>query len=589
MAEGLSLEAAVEEAQRRGIAETDPTNDLNGTDTALKLLILVRTVMRRRASLADVRRTGIEAAPTPGPRRSDPTPRRSGPGTPDGMRLTVSPGRDAPRELLRKSIGTLDMAVEWETDLFATQRLISTEGDAIPTAAAVLRDAVHIAQGTPMGPALRIRETMSEHASISRREAITAGLAGAAASAALGACGNTTGSGTEEGPRRKRKCLPEPDAASAPWSVGAGAFGGWTALWLRRAGAEVTLVDAWGPGNSRASSGGETRLIRASYGPRRVYSAMVARSLEIWKEHQARWDEPVVLSRRNAPDEQRGDPNTRRAAVPILRELGLAVEEFDGDELARRYPQINPEGISYALFERDAGYLLARRGCERVLRDFLAEGGRFLRAEAAPGTTGGGRMRDIRLSDGSSVEADLFVFACGPWLARLFPEFDPPLVQPTRQEVFFFGPPAGYADLTDEAFPTWIDDGPFYGVPGSAGRGFKIADDTRGAPFDPTTGDRTPSAAGMRAAREYMEHRFPAMRGAPLLEARVCQYEQSADGNLIVDTHPEAANAWIAGGGSGHGYKLGAALGEMLADQALGEREKEPFFSLSRLLSQPAA
>ena len=234
------------------------------------------------------------------------------------------------------------------------------------------------------------------------------------------------------------------------------------------------------------------------------------------------------------------------------------------------------------MFEKDAGYLLARRGCERVLRTFLAEGGTFLGVEATPGTIGGGQMRDIRLADGSSVEADVFVFACGPWLARLFPEFDPPLVRPTRQEVFFFGPPAGGAGLTDETFPTWIDAGPFYGVPGNRFRGFKIADDRRGAPFDPTTGDRTPSAEGHRAAREYMEHRFPAMRGAPLTEARVCQYEQSADGNLIVDTHPEAANAWIAGGGSGHGYKLGAALGEMLAEQALGEREKEPFFGLAR-------
>ena len=156
MAEGLSLEAAVEEAQRRGIAETDPTNDLNGTDTALKLLILVRTVMRRRASLADVRRTGIEAAPTPGPDEVIRLLGEAVPG-PRGMRLTVSPVAMA-RESFFGSIGTLDMAVEWETDLFATQRLISTEGDAIPTAAAVLRDAVHIAQGTPMGPAHTIRK-----------------------------------------------------------------------------------------------------------------------------------------------------------------------------------------------------------------------------------------------------------------------------------------------------------------------------------------------------------------------------------------------------------------------------------------------
>lgn len=413
---------------------------------------------------------------------------------------------------------------------------------------------------------------------ISRRRALATGLAGAGA--VLGACREEAGESTPAP-------TPPPGGSSQPGRgvravvVGAGAFGGWTALWFRRAGAEVTLVDAWGPGNSRASSGGETRLIRASYGTRRIYSEMVARALEIWREYEARWDDqlfyPVGMLRMSS-----GESEYAKAAVPILRELGLPVEEFDGDELARRFPQINPEGLHYAVFEQDAGYLLARQGCERVLAAFVAEGGSFVAAEAAPGGMEGGRMRNIRLADGRSVEADVFVFACGPWLARLFPEFDPPLVRPTRQEVFFFGPPAGGAGLTDATFPTWIDQGPFYGVPGNRFRGFKVADDRRGVPFDPTTGDRTPSAAGLRAAREYVEHRFPALRGAPLVEARVCQYEQSADGNLIVDTHPEAENAWIAGGGSGHGYKLGAALGEMLAGQALGERPKEPFFGLAR-------
>ena len=308
---------------------------------------------------------------------------------------------------------------------------------------------------------------------------------------------------------------------------------------------------------------------------------MVARAHEIWKEYEARWNDrllfPIGMLRMRS-----GENEYTKAAVPILRELGLPVEELDGDELARRFPQINPEGLTYGVFERDAGYLLARRGCERVLREFVEAGGSFRRAEAAPGGMDGGRMREIRLADGSAVEADVFVFACGPWLAKLFPEFDPPLVRPTRQEVFYFGPPAGRADLTEEEFPTWIE-GPFYGIPATRFRGFKIADDRRGADFDPTDGDRTPSAKGIREAREYMEHRFPGLRGAPLIEARVCQYEQSADGELIVDTHPEADNVWIAGGGSGHGYKLGASLGEMLAGQVLGEREKEPFFGLARL------
>ena len=420
---------------------------------------------------------------------------------------------------------------------------------------------------------------------ISRREAITAGFAGAAAGA-LGACGNGAG-GTETPVAAPTGSAPQTGSGVRAVVVGAGAFGGWTALWLRRAGAEVTLVDAWGAGNARASSGGESRLIRATYGTRRIYSEMVARGLQIWKEHEARWDDRLLFSIGMLRISS-GVHEYAKSALPILRELGFRVEEFDGDELARRFPQINPEGLSYAVLERDAGYLLARRGCERVLEEFQAEGGAFRRAEAAPGAMDAGRMREIRLSDGSTVEADLFVFACGPWLAHLFPGFDPPLVQSTRQEVFYFGPPAGRADVTEEELPTWIE-GPFYGIPATRFRGFKIADDRRGAAFDPTGGDRTPSAKGAREAREYMEHRFPGMRGAPLIEARVCQYEQSADGNLIVDTHPEADNVWIAGGGSGHGYKLGAALGEMLAGQALGEREKEPFFGLARFAGADAA
>ena len=157
MAEGLSLEEAVAEAQRRGIAETDPTNDLNGTDTALKLLILVRTVLRRQASLAEVERTGIENVGTPAP---GDVIRLLGEAVPEGdrVRMTVSPVAVS-RKSFFGSIGALDMAVEWETDLFATQRLISTEGDAIPTAAAVLRDAVHIACGTPTGGSSRLPQS----------------------------------------------------------------------------------------------------------------------------------------------------------------------------------------------------------------------------------------------------------------------------------------------------------------------------------------------------------------------------------------------------------------------------------------------
>jgi glycine/D-amino acid oxidase-like deaminating enzyme len=366
--------------------------------------------------------------------------------------------------------------------------------------------------------------------------------------------------------------------------VGAGAFGGWTALWLRRAGARVTLLDAWGPGNSRASSGGETRVIRGTYGPRAIYTHLTARALHLWKENERRWQRklyhPIGVLWLVENDE-----TYERAALPLLKEAGLAFEELSGAETARRYPQINCEQVRWAIFEKDAGYLTARRACAAVLEGFLAEGGEYrqLAAQAGPQPIGG-ELRDIKLSDGTTLGADGFVFACGPWLGRLFPDVIGGRVRATRQEVFFFGTPPGDQRFTEQALPVWADHGRgfIYGIPGNEWRGFKVADDTRGPPFDPTTGERLPTPAVLQAARDYLAFRFPGMKDAPLVEARVCQYENSPDEHFIVDRHPAAANVWLVGGGSGHGFKHGPALGELVARLVLSDGTPDPQFRLSR-------
>ncbi len=366
--------------------------------------------------------------------------------------------------------------------------------------------------------------------------------------------------------------------------IGAGAFGGWTALHLLRRGARVTLADAWGPGHSRASSGGETRIIRATYGPNRIYVEMVVRALALWRENEKRWGrplyDPIGCMRMPGPDDR-----YERAAVPIMRGAGLAIDELAPSEAGKRWPQINFEGVRWVLFEKDAGFLTARRNCEAVLTGFLKEGGEYKQLAVTPGSIASGAMQEVSLSDGSRLTADAYVFACGPWLGKLFPEVIGDRIQPTRQEVLFFGTPAGDARFLQDSLPAWIDAGTphFYGIPGNEWRGFKIADDGRGPDFDPTSGDRTPSAEGVRAARKYMEFRFPGMKGAPLVEARVCQYENSPDHHYILDRHPGAANVWLVGGGSGHGYKMGPAVGERAAEMVLGKRQVEPFFALGRL------
>lgn len=198
-------------------------------------------------------------------------------------------------------------------------------------------------------------------------------------------------------------------------------------------------------------------------------------------------------------------------------------------------------------------------------------------------------MGRVALADGGAVEGDAFVFACGPWLGELFPDAIGGKLTPTRQEVYYFGTPAGDARFHDPAMPVWLDcrERFFYGIPANANRGFKVADDTPGPRFDPTSGSRDATPSGIITARAFLRQRFPLLADAPLLGSEVCQYEASPDSHFIVDRHPGAENVWLAGGGSGHGFKMGPAVGEMLASCVLGTMTPDPQFGLARLASPP--
>ena len=365
--------------------------------------------------------------------------------------------------------------------------------------------------------------------------------------------------------------------------MGAGAFGGWTALYLLRRGAKVTLLDAWGPGNSRSSSGGESRIIRGTYGANQPYTKMSARALQLWREHEERWRVQLLHRIGVLWMAATEDDEFERSSLSSLREAGVPYEELSATEIARRWLQISFESVRWGIYEPQGGFLRARLACQKVTEGFVAEGGEFRQAAVLPDGLENG-CGNVTLSDGSKLIADKYVFACGPWLGKLFPETIGNLVRATKQEVFFFGPPAGDGRFSEGNLPVWADHRErfVYGMPASDGRGFKVADDTRGPEFDPTSGDRTISPEGVRLAREYLGFRFPGMKNAPLIEARVCQYENTPDENFIIDRHPESENVWILGGGSGHGFKHGPALGEMMAELVMEEKDSDPLFRLRR-------
>src|SRR5688500_5650412 len=366
--------------------------------------------------------------------------------------------------------------------------------------------------------------------------------------------------------------------------IGAGAFGGWTALALLRAGLRVTLVDAWGAGNSRASSGGETRIIRAVYGGVPVYSEMAARALVLWRDAEQQWKRQLVFRTGTLWMCAADDGFVRRSIEP-MKAVGLTVEPLSLDDAARRYPQMSFRDVRTVFLEPESGYITARAACELVREAFVREGGEYRQAWARPGATAGARLSGMQLSDGAILDADRFVIAGGPWMAQIFPDVIGRRIVATRQEIFFFGAPAGDSRYDFGALPVWmhLGDRLVYGVPGHERRGLKVADDTAGEVVDPTTMERVPSVEGLARARVILRERFPALADAPLLEARVCQYEASSDKHFLVDRHPDLENVWLVGGGSGHGFKMGPALGEHVASLVQGRASAHPLFTHGRL------
>ncbi|HEY1481673.1 MAG TPA: FAD-dependent oxidoreductase [Candidatus Acidoferrum sp.] len=369
--------------------------------------------------------------------------------------------------------------------------------------------------------------------------------------------------------------------------VGAGVFGSWTAWHLARQRKQrVLLVDAYGAAHSRASSGGESRIIRMGYGADEIYTRWSQQSLVQWKELFAATGEPLflqtgVLWLAGANDAQ------LNASKRTLQRCDVKFEVLNRGALEKRYPQVNMDGITEAVLEPESGVLLARRAVARVVRDSVKHG---VEMEITQVTTPSGyrkRVEQIETSSGERISAGQFVFACGAWLGKIFPEVLGSRIFPTRQEVFFFGCPAGDTRFAAPQLPTWLFQGDLvYGMPDIESRGLKFARDAHGEHVDPDTQSRVPSTEGAAWAREYVARRFPALKNAPITETRVCQYENTSNGDFLIDRHPEFENVWLAGGGSGHGFKHGPAFGEYLAAQICGEGKPEPRFSLETKATQ---
>jgi sarcosine oxidase len=362
--------------------------------------------------------------------------------------------------------------------------------------------------------------------------------------------------------------------------IGAGVFGAWTAYTLQRAGQRVVLLDAYGAGNSRSSSGDESRVIRMSYGAAEHYTRWAWRALALWRDFCAQTGESLFQPT-GVLMLACGANAHLTASMAALAQNGIPFELHDRAELETRFPQFAFDDGAWAVYEPESGALLARRAVQAVVQAACRHGATFLREAALP-PGGAGRLEELGTTRGTRIRADAYVFACGPWLPKLFPALLGQCIHTTRQELFYFGVPAGDDRFAPPRFPTWIDfKTECYGLPDLEARGFKLAIDRHGEAFDPDTGERAFTPAMLNDVRRLLATRFPSLTDAPLVESRVCQYENTSNGDLLIDRHPSWANVWLVGGGSGHGFKHGPVVGEYVAERIVRGGETEACFSLA--------
>lgn len=363
--------------------------------------------------------------------------------------------------------------------------------------------------------------------------------------------------------------------------VGAGVFGAWSSYQLQRAGMRVVLIDAYGAGNSRSSSSGESRIMRMGYGADEIYTRSAQRSLPLWLELFEQANEPLFKQTGVLWLAHEGDPYPAKCAETLQR-LAIPFEKLTIAEVNQRFPQFNLAGVAWTLFEPGSGVLIAARAVQAVVREAVCNGVEYLE-DAVKSPEGKSRLNEIETANGRRISAASYVFACGPWLPKLFPGLLGERIHPTRQEVVFFGPPAGDHRFEAPSLPTWIDfQNEAYGLPDIGGQGVKVAIDRHGPPFDPDTEVRVVTDEGLDETRHYVSRRLPDLKNAAVVKSSVCQYENTSNGDFLIDLHPEFENVWLVGGGSGHGFKHGPAVGEYVAARIAGSTAGiEPRFSLT--------
>jgi len=407
--------------------------------------------------------------------------------------------------------------------------------------------------------------------------------------------------------------------------IGAGIWGSFTAYHLRRMGANVTLVDAYGPGNARSTSGDETRGVRSSYGDRpgalgELWMLWAREAMTRWLAFDEEWGRDMRLNLFHVTGDLilRDDWDNFQLRCKLWwdrHKIPYAI--LAPDDVRRSFPVIGLDDITAVLYERDAGVVRARRAVHAVAAAYEKLGGKIIIGRASPVKVTNGRLEAISLDTGTTLRADTFIYAVGPWLGKTFPDLFAKKTRVPIGYVCYFATPIGdhrftYPNLPSFNFPgvtgwpalpvdnrgfrvrgteraptppaavvasgqtsknansSTTDSGSNLANASSAARQTGQQADVPPQQQDPDTSDRWLPPDRLEGSRRFVAHRFPLLKDAPIAQTHACHYESTSNGNFIIDKHPAWANVWIAAGGNAEGFKFGPKIGDYVAQRVMG-------------------
>lgn len=345
--------------------------------------------------------------------------------------------------------------------------------------------------------------------------------------------------------------------------AGAGIFGLAASLELRERGHDVTLVAPGPIPHPLASSTDLSKMVRADYGLDETYVELMNRAFVGWHK----WNQVL------------GARVYHETGFLVMGLAGLELGSFEGDSFQTllrhgyplepverdRLPPVWGRGDITAYFNRRGGWAASGEAIKRLLDLARSQGIDLVQATVTRLALDDFGCKGVMVDD-DVITADWTVVAAGTWTAGLVPGLSP-LVSIVGQPIVMFEP-ADPEPFASPGFPPWAADianTGFYGFPATDSGLVKVANHGAGIEISPDE-PRQLEPNTIDHFRDFLQRWLPALAAAPVADERLCLYTDTADGDFLIDRHPQIERLAVATGGSGHGFKFGPVLGGLIAD-----------------------